>query len=355
MTEKRGDRLLDDFVGTFQDVTNRIKDHRRVYQTNEMAVREQLINPMLKVLGWNTEDPDQVVPHLRLSEGIPDYALMVESTPMLFLEAKNLNEDVENYKWINQLMKYAFEQGTQYGVLTNGVIWLLAISFKQGTRSTDRIIWTADLENETPNSLSRKLSMLHRRNISELDALVKKAQLVEEVWASILADPKQFGTAISPIVRDMLRDAYPDVNFGLEELQDYLTEKVEELVQHRESADETIPDQADPPVKDGDLQAISISGEIHAIKHVYDMLLLTAEWLIKQGRLRKTDAPIKIGSKRYLIAERPVHPYSNAFKNPKKLSNGLYIESAHGRSATITQAKKLLQHFGYPPETLTIL
>ncbi len=345
---------MDDFIGTCQVVTNRIKQHRQIYQTNEMAVREQLINPVLRALGWDTEDPEQVVPHVRLDEGVPDYALMANSTPMLFLEAKNLNEDVGNHKWINQLMKYAFEQGTQYGVLTNGVVWLLAISFKQGTRSTDRIIWAADLENETPNSLFRKLSMLHRQKISQLDSLIKKAQLVEEVWNSILADPKQFGVAISPVVRDLLRDAYPDFEFSLEELQDYLTEKVEELV-HREYSDEAAPDQDDLLVKESDLRAISISGKRHSIKYVYDILVLTAEWLIKQGKLRKTDVPIKIGSKRYLIAERPVHPYNNnSFRNPKKLSNGLYIESAHSRVATIKQAKNLLQHFGYPPETLTI-
>ncbi|MCY0908771.1 MAG: type I restriction endonuclease [Sulfobacillus thermotolerans] len=344
---------MDDFVETYHIITNRIKQYRQIYQTNEMAVRDQLINPMLRVLGWNPEDPEQVVPHLRLDEGIPDYALMVESTPMLFLEAKNLNEDVGNYKWINQLMKYAFEQGTQYGVLTNGVVWLLAISFKQGTRSTDRIIWTADLENETPNSLLRKLSMLHRTHISELDSLVQKAQLVEEVWTSILADPKQFGLAISPVVQDMLRDAYPEFDFSLEELQDYLTEKVEELLQN--SIDEPTPEQDDLLVKESDLRTISISGKTYSIKHVYDILLLTAEWLIKQGKLRKTDVPIKLGSKRYLIAERPVHPYNNnSFRNPKKLSNGLYIESAHSRVATINQAKSLLQHFGYPPEILTI-
>ncbi len=345
---------MDDFFSTCQMVTSRIKQHRQLYQQNEMAVREQLINPILRALGWDPEDPEQVVPHLRLEEGVPDYALMVNSTPTLFLEAKNGNEDVGNHKWINQLMKYAFEQGTQYGVLTNGVVWLLAISFKQGTRSTDRTIWTVDLENETTNTILRKLLMLHRKNISQLDALIKKAQLVEEVWNSILADPIQLGMAISPVVRGLLRDAYPEFDFSLEELQDYLTEKVEALV-HYESSDNATPDQDDPLGTENDLRAVSISGKVHSVKYVYDILLITAEWLINQGKLRKTDVPIKIGSKRYLVSERPVHPYNNnPFRGPKKLSNGLFIESAHSRVATIKQAKSLLRHFGYSPEILSI-
>ncbi len=59
-------------------------------------------------------------------------------------------------------------------------------------------------------------------------------------------------------------------------------------MQHRESADETTPGQDDLLVKKSELRAISISGKTHSIKHVYDILLLTAAWLIKQGKLRKT-------------------------------------------------------------------
>lgn len=55
-----------------EDVRERIRRFRERYEQNEMAVRRQLIEPILRGIGWDPEDPEQVIPNFSLEEGFPD-------------------------------------------------------------------------------------------------------------------------------------------------------------------------------------------------------------------------------------------------------------------------------------------
>ena len=57
---------------------------------------------------------------------------------ILFVEAKNLSVDLKNE--IQQLARYCYNEGTEFGVLTNGINWILFRTFK-GTTLKERIIW----------------------------------------------------------------------------------------------------------------------------------------------------------------------------------------------------------------------
>ena len=48
---------------------------------------------------------------------------------ILFVEAKNLSVDLKNE--IQQLARYCYNEGTEFGVLTNGINWILFRTFKR--------------------------------------------------------------------------------------------------------------------------------------------------------------------------------------------------------------------------------
>ena len=89
---------------------------------NEMSTRAALINPMLKALGWDNEDLDQVQQEYRFqsSDNPVDYALMEGGKPSLFVEAKALGKDLGDQKWASQIMGYAIVAGVEWVVLTDG-------------------------------------------------------------------------------------------------------------------------------------------------------------------------------------------------------------------------------------------
>ena len=89
---------------------------------NEQNTKTALIDPILRALGWDVGDLEQVEQEYkrRPRDKPVDYALLVMRTPRLFVEAKALGQDVSDRKWANQIMGYASVAGVEWVVITNG-------------------------------------------------------------------------------------------------------------------------------------------------------------------------------------------------------------------------------------------
>ena len=88
---------------------------------NEQNTKASLIEPVLRALGWDTEDVDEVAREYRSKpkDSPVDYGLLTRRTPRLFVEAKALHEALDS-RWANQIMGYASVAGVEWIVLTNG-------------------------------------------------------------------------------------------------------------------------------------------------------------------------------------------------------------------------------------------
>jgi len=94
-------------------------------QIHEQDTKAALITPMLRALGWDCEDPDEVRREYRYkSQDNPvDYALFVAGRPRLFVEAKSLGVGVGDHRWRMQAVNYANAAGVEWCVLTDGNFW----------------------------------------------------------------------------------------------------------------------------------------------------------------------------------------------------------------------------------------
>jgi Restriction Enzyme Adenine Methylase Associated len=88
----------------------------------EQNTKGTLINPVLRVLGWDVEDLEQVRhEYKRVPSDKPvDYALMLARTARLFVEAKALDENLDDRRWRDQIIGYAMVAGVEWVALTNG-------------------------------------------------------------------------------------------------------------------------------------------------------------------------------------------------------------------------------------------
>jgi len=337
-------------------IVEKIKKFRSLYEQNEMAVREQIINPILRNLGWDPENPEEVQPNVVTEEGIPDYSLIKDGKTILFIEVKKLSVDIEQREVIRQLAKYSFSEGTKYGILTNGAVWLLIKSFEEGTTLTERIVWKIDLENEELPAVIRKITTISKTNIKDIDVLVKKVQILDEIWQSLLDEPEEMIKGLIPVVKSIIAQGYPDYQFEDTEIEDLLKERVKEIISgpfEEETSSETpiepISWRGESPRK------MKLKGEVFELRNSFEILVNTANWLIKNGKLRPSDCPVGIGrGKRYLINKEPKHKYGDNFRTPKKLSNGLWIETHYSTASCINYAKRLLEKFGFSPNILII-
>lgn len=111
---------------TLNAVSARISDYRerRVRLTESDTIRV-LILPVLKTLGWDLHDVEEVRSEYRhaSTDNPVDYALFLHASPTLFVEAKALGVSLDDRKPLIQTLNYANVAGVDWCVLTNGAEW----------------------------------------------------------------------------------------------------------------------------------------------------------------------------------------------------------------------------------------
>ena len=62
-----------------QKLQGRIDSHGPMFRQNEALTRYALVDPLLRALGWDTENPTVVIPEFSTGEGRADYALLTDA------------------------------------------------------------------------------------------------------------------------------------------------------------------------------------------------------------------------------------------------------------------------------------
>jgi hypothetical protein len=112
---------LDRALGTVRD---RIAKYQR-QGIGEQDTKAALIVPILRALGWDVEDLEDVKLEYRRrpNDNPVDYALFLLRTPRLFIEAKSLGAHLDDGKWASQILAYATVAGVEWVALTDGNEW----------------------------------------------------------------------------------------------------------------------------------------------------------------------------------------------------------------------------------------
>jgi predicted transport protein len=88
---------------------------------NEANTKALLIEPMLAALGWDPGDVSVVEREVKVFDGtFLDYALKLDGSAVLYVEAKGLGENLDDKKFVAQAVNYANNDGVLWCVLTNG-------------------------------------------------------------------------------------------------------------------------------------------------------------------------------------------------------------------------------------------
>jgi len=100
-------------------------NERRVHITNEEMTKQSLILPFIQVLGFDVYNPLEIRPEYIADFGIKrcekvDYAIFKDSVPIIFFEAKSVDEKLINHD--AQLCRYFnATKEVGLGIITNGI------------------------------------------------------------------------------------------------------------------------------------------------------------------------------------------------------------------------------------------
>jgi hypothetical protein len=115
---------MGDLDATLATVRDRIARHQRE-NIGEQDTKAALIVPILRALGWDVEDLEDVKLEYRRrpSDNPVDYARFLLRAPRLFIEAKSLGNHLDDGKWASQILAYATVAGVEWVALTDGNEW----------------------------------------------------------------------------------------------------------------------------------------------------------------------------------------------------------------------------------------
>ena len=154
---------------TLATIRERIGQHQG-RGISEQAAKTALVNPLLRALGWDTEDLHQVYPEYSSAGGRVDYALLIDDGLRLLIEAKTLDAKLDDLKNVTQLTTYAVTTGVRLTVLTNGDEYRIYNSHAE-VPLAEKLFQTVRLSDRDPRA-AEILSLLSRDAVRDnrLDA-----------------------------------------------------------------------------------------------------------------------------------------------------------------------------------------
>ena len=328
--------MLNHLIQTIETLQERIKKHKD-YLDYEKRTRVSLIDPMLRALGWDVDDPDQVKVEPLVGKSWADYALLNDDgVPIIFIEAKKLSENIGSH--IQQTVGYAVTANMEspvkvpYCASTNGDDWRV-----YRIQGQDKVM---DVSIAGNNSAETALEFL-------------------SLWRRSLSGGK-FNNANEPLLGlGVSLTAAPVVTTAV-------------------ATNAPAAPVATPPPTTGWTSLTGTFGTTKApspsairfpggneilLKAWRGVLIETALWLNRSSLLTKENCQIRLGSAphlssvstRYLFSRDGLHADGGRFKSPVKLGDtGIIMEGNLSSKDIVRLAQKLLQQFNQDPSKVLL-
>lgn len=164
--------------------------------TTEEATKNALVMPMLQILGYNVFNPAEVIPEYTTDIGIKkgekvDYALMENGEPIILVECKHCEEDLD--KHTSQLYRYFGASSARIGILTNGLEYRVFTDLENKNVMDKSPFFTFNIESREDTVLTQ-LSHFHKANFNSDNVIkgassLKRHLLIEQAVKKELESP----------------------------------------------------------------------------------------------------------------------------------------------------------------------
>ena len=156
----------------------------------EDQIKQAIILPILRGLGWNPEDPYEVWPEYFVGSESEkeDFALLTDKKLKVFIEVKEGNKQLGSCHE-NQLLKYACKCHVEIAILTNGATWWFYRPFDKGSWRPIKFE-TVQLNKQDKRKIAEKLAdLLGKKNVGSGKALQNAEVLCKAPQISPISGP----------------------------------------------------------------------------------------------------------------------------------------------------------------------
>ena len=373
-------RFIDEVKALSKQCSQRIK-----FLDTEEATKTSLVLPFIKLLGYDYHDPTEVIPEFTADLGTKrgekvDYALIHSGNPAILVECKTYGSSL-NHEYVSQLLRYFPVTDTRFGILTDGITYRFFTDLdQQNVMDTEPFFEFNILE--FSESQVEELTQFSKSDF-QVDASVKRAYSLKH---KSVIQSRLVQESVSPsdeFVRFLARPIHPGslTQKIVEQFRPVVIEAFKEFIDARiASSLDPVPHSIEPLVKrstpelsNGQTHWATLSqigdatnqkpptairfkkGETRSIGRWAQVLEEVAEWLVRDGRMRRADLPINGGGRGWtFINSVPHKPNGRKFRVPRKISGDIYLEMNQSAKSIVTYSKRLLTHHSVEHETVEL-
>ena len=320
---------LESLLELVKTLSDRIDQYGSVLGQSEALTRYTLIDPLLRELGWDTSDPDMVIPEYRSGNGRADYALMSDGSPAMMVEAKSLGTPLQDAV-LAQGINYCLMEGTSYFSVTDGRLWEVYETHKPVPINDKRIV-RLDLKDNQAQVCLKALA-LWRPSVSSGQVSVGQTPVI--------------GLAEEPQIQQT-QTTY--------DVQPVASSAPTQLVT---DAENWRPLSTFSPTKGSSVptEILFPDNSRVNIKNWASIPVEVVRWLTNRNLLSTDDCPImgeNPRSFRYMVHTRPVHSNEDQFTSPLEV-NGLYVERHDNRVMLRNKTVTIIEHIGQDPSQFKV-
>lgn len=296
---------LEDLCKLIETVRCKSQQFGHLLSQSEALTRYVLIDPILRSLGWDTENPETVRPEYSPGQGSADYALFENNQPLAFVEAKSLGQSLQ--QGVMQSINYCIQSGTKYFIITDGLKWEIYETHKQVPLPDKRIADFDLAKGDVKEAVLRLLALWKVGTINPVPLAIQSSQNIPSnvpLHGSQVATPQDKQSS-TPLISFLVKRG------------DQVPKKL-----------------------------IDPNGIGHPVKVWKDILIIVVEWLVQQGLLTTSDCPIKLPKARLnLINVNSKHPSGDDFSEAREVPP-VWIETKASAPQLTSDAQFLIQQFG---------
>lgn len=320
----------------------------------ETQTKESFINPLIIALGWDVSDFDEVkLEYKYTKKATPvDYALLIDLTPKLYIEAKQFGSNLDDYKWIAQILTYSTMAGVKWSLLTDGNHYKLYNTTAEA-RLEEKLFYEWKITEITEENADKILNFLKLLTKDKF-----KDDEIERAWKNHFEVNK---------VRKSLKKLIDDKDESLLKLINKKTKlgrtvivnslnKLKVKIGKIYALDVSIHEIPQPirVVYTGkEPEKAKLFNETFEVKTWSELLIVVAEKLLKynpEAFNKLSDSEIMKGEKRTYLSKN-----KNLVINPHQLSNGLFLETYFSANQVVRIIKKrMLKGCGYEETDIEI-
>ena len=301
--------LLESLLECVNEIRKRIDEHGAALRRSEALTRYALIDPLLRELGWDTQDPALVVPEYQSGKVRADYALVSGDRPVIMVEAKSLDTPLQDV--VRQGIGYCLEEGTPHFAVTDGRHWEVYETHRPVPIDEKRVV-SFDLQGPSTADVCLQALALWRSSVQE--GCVRPG--VAPVVVSKPTQPEPPPPPPPPHDWTSLLELEPESGG------------------------------AKP------IEVMFPDGSTGGLSSWRSMLVKVTDWLIREGHLTAGRCPVPYSdqSKRYIVGTMPIHADGSQFSESGQVRVGsFHVDTHHSAKGTAKVTRTVIEHAGQDP------